>query len=249
MSVKKILLKDDAGRPLSSLTLPYRSGGTLTLPKELQVDAYEEGEIRFPKPNGEIRVVGDPPTLSLIGRWKGVRVFASTLPEEKANFAKWKLLSAVEEGQKALEILPKSPLEQPHQKPIPPAPQEEETHTPQEPITPQEDTELPPAPMQAEASFGEKAAPSSALSRAEALLQSGEAFDLFNDLMPGSRWAKIKEEEYEYLVGITGDTPPRVLYGIAGMLDYPPDEDRLWSFFPIDEEGEEGYYLTEAMVN
>lgn len=242
MTQRKILLKDDAGNPLSSLTIPFRAGGVLSLPMGMEVDAYEEQEILFPI-GRTIRLVSEPPTFSLIGKLNGKRVFATTLPEGKAAFAKWKLLCALEERQNSLEKVPTSPLEKEEKRSPFIEPQEQD----QAPIpcpTPEEQEDA--LPTQEGVEVPQEQTGNESLTRAEALLQSGEPFTLFAELMPGSRWAKIKEEEYEYLVGITGDTPPRVLYGIAGMLDYPPDEDRLWTFFPTGEDGEEGYYLTEA---
>lgn len=86
----------------------------------------------------------------------------------------------------------------------------------------------------------------SALERAEALIERGTSFTLFEQYMPGSRWAIVKEEA-EYLVGITTDEDgTHVLFGVPGARDYPPDEDRLWSFFPTGEDEEIGYFLTEA---
>ena len=239
MRLRKILLKDDTGKPLSSLTLPIRAGGTLSLPTGMEVDAYEEREILFPAETQMIRVTTEPTTLSLIGRLNGRRVFGTTLPEEKAAFAKWKLLCALQERQTPLEQVPKSPLPDIAEEA---APIQEERQAPLS-----ENEEQRKAPLsQEEAPDPQEQTPNERLARAEELLRNGEPFELFAELMPRSRWAKVKEEECEYLVGITEDDPPRVLYGIAGMLDYPPDEDRLWTFFPTSEDGEEGYYLTEG---
>jgi len=83
------------------------------------------------------------------------------------------------------------------------------------------------------------------IARANALLKEGKPFTLFQDLMPGSRWAMIEKEEFHYLIGVTEEERPRLLYGIPGTLSCPPDEGTLWTFFPTEEGGEQGYYLTE----
>ena len=86
------------------------------------------------------------------------------------------------------------------------------------------------------------------LEKARRLIEKGEPFPLFDELMPDSVWAKIEDEDCLFLIGIVKEEEgERVLYGIAGTRAYPPDEDRLWTFFPTENE-EEGYYLTEAEV-
>ena len=63
--------------------------------------------------------------------------------------------------------------------------------------------------------------------------------------MPDSRWATVKEDDVEFLVGIREDDgKSRVLYGILGAQGCPPDEGALWTYFPLDEET--GYFVTEA---
>lgn len=245
MSIRKILLKDDAGKPLSSLTLPFRAGELLSLPAGMAVDAYEEREILFPAEKQAIRLTSDPPTISLIGRLGKERVFGTTLPEEKATFVKWKLLCALQERQTTLGQVPKSPLTALEKEPAPLATEKEEP-APLLPSETADEQEAQPLATEGETPVTAQQMADERLAHAEKLLQNGEPFDLFTELMPNTRWAKIKEEEYEYLVGITEDAPPRVLYGIAGMLDYPPDADRVWTFFPTSENGEEGYYLTPA---
>ena len=95
----------------------------------------------------------------------------------------------------------------------------------------------------------EKEAATDPLARAKSRIAEGEPFDLFREVMPNAVWAKIEREECSFLVGILRDGEvERVLYGIAGRRAYPPDEDRLWSFFPTENE-EEGYYLTEGDFN
>ena len=95
----------------------------------------------------------------------------------------------------------------------------------------------------------EKEAATDPLARAKSRIAEGEPFDLFREVMPNAVWAKVQREECSFLVGIHRDGDvERVLYGIAGRRAYPPDEDRLWSFFPIEND-EEGYYLTEGDFN
>ena len=95
----------------------------------------------------------------------------------------------------------------------------------------------------------EKEAATDPLARAKSRIAEGEPFDLFREVMPNAVWAKVQREECSFLVGILRDGDrERVLYGVAGTRAYPPDEDRLWSFFPTENE-EEGYYLTEGDFN
>ena len=104
---------------------------------------------------------------------------------------------------------------------------------PQEPAR----AEAPPMPL--------PPTPESALARAERRIATGVPFPLFERLMPGSRWATVKEDDVEFLVGIREDGgKSRVLYGIPGAQGCPPDEGALWTYFPLDEET--GYFVTEA---
>ncbi len=87
--------------------------------------------------------------------------------------------------------------------------------------------------------------PESALARAERRIAAGTPFPLFSGLMPDSRWAVVKEDDAEFLVGIREENgKSRVLYGIPGTPGFPPDEGALWTYFPVDEDV--GYFVTEA---
>ena len=109
----------------------------------------------------------------------------------------------------------------------------ESAKKPQEPAR----EEAPPMPL--------PPTPESALARAERRIATGVPFPLFERLMPGSRWATVKEDDVEFLVGIREDDgKSRVLYGIPGAQGCPPDEGALWTYFPLDEET--GYFVTEA---
>ena len=84
------------------------------------------------------------------------------------------------------------------------------------------------------------------LTRAEGLLAQGTPFSLFEKLMPHSRWALVEEEGAAFLVGLEEENgKKRVMYGVPGVRDLPPDEEVPWAFFPTENE-ETGYFVTDA---
>lgn len=243
MSFRRILLKNASGIPAMSLTvsdlrpcidMPKGTTALLILTDEITAPT---DQTHIPFPAG-----GD---ISLLARKEGELLFGSTLPSEKASFAKWRLLSALEEWGKSPAKSPTESLEEKEELEI------------NDPIdldtTPkQEIAEEPTETVEEKASLEESVATESEAApnkteRAEALLQKGTPFTLFDSVMPGSRWAIIKEDAAEYLIGITAaEDGGRILLGIPGARDFPPDEGRLWSFFPTEESEEMGYFLTEA---
>lgn len=217
MTFRKLLFKTADGRPVASLTV---SGcpPIVTLPQNVKAEACLAGSLFFPT---ERRFPLDPgeKDFSILGAMAGEPVFATTLTGQDVALAKWRLLSAVQKKQ-----LPTQPLQEPLPEPDLP----KEVPEPEPPILP--------AAEQTE----------SVLSRAERRLEEGAPFPLFEKLMPGTRWAVVKEEEAEYLVGIREENgEKRVLYGIPGAQGCPPDEDKLWAFFPTENE-DLGYFITEA---
>lgn len=247
MPIRKILLKDGAGAPCGAVTVTFGERGCAVLPQGFRLLAAESAG-RFLSATGErLQLPHDASDLSLLGEYHGKSLFASTLSQEKATFARWRLMRSQEENSPL--ILPKSPLQeedcQVKESTLPAEEVPEESS--EENLLPKEDFDGNEEDLSEKFSLVEIAneLQESPLEKAERLLSTGEAFPLFEEMMPNSRWAKIKEEECEYLVGILEEEgASRVLYGIAGSRDYPPDEDRLWTFFPLDEE--DGYYLTEA---
>lgn len=247
MPIRKILLKTLSGVPVTSLTLRTGLRPSLTFPPAFLVEACECDGERLSLQE-KIPLPATLRDLSLLGKMDGVILFASTLPAEKAALARERLLLG---GQPKEENLPKSPLEIPlseEESPRESALAEKENAGPT--ITPFSDAEQSPSQ---DADEPQEEAPLCSNTRAERLvrilkkMENGEPFDLFRELMPTYRWAKIREEEGEYLLGVEEESdPPHVLFGVAGSRAYPPDEDRLWTFFPT--EGEEGYYLTEEEV-
>ena len=226
MRTRKILLKTQSGRPVCTLTI----GGEpslLTLPNGVTPLAVLTKTISF-LPQSPICLSNEAEEISVLAEKEGEILFATTLRNMAATEAKWRLFCAWEQR----ITPPTAPIKEddPTDEKAP-EPAEEDAQT----TTPFEVTEVLPAQTE------------TALSRAEKLLQSGTPFPLFEKLMPSSRWALIQEESAPYLVGIKEqDGIPHVLYGVPGARDYPPDEGTLWSFFPIGEDGETGYFLTEA---
>ena len=240
MSFRRILLKKASGAPVASLTIsslrprvtmPEGITAILTLTDKISTPT-DQSAIYFP-------AGGD---ISLLARKEGELLFGSTLPAEQAAYAKWRLLTALDERGKA-------PMEAPTESLGKSEMGEIVEPMPETAIEMQESIEEKPIESEAvtleESAAEESITTPSKLERAEALLSRGTPFTLFDSVMPGSRWATIKEDDAEYLIGIIGEGE-RILFGIPGAVDYPPDEGRLWSFFPTDESGEIGYYLTEA---
>ena len=237
MPFRRLLLKDAKGYPRAAITIDSRPP-RVVLPQGITALLCLTDEI-FTPPNGcSFRLPEEGLSFSILCRRDEEILFASDLPPREASIAKWRLLSEQEkqgtpreeasseddikqslgEGVVAEEVREGAPRE------IPIENEREET----EPV---EDTP----------------ADGATLTRAKALLESGTPFPLFEHLMPSSRWAVIREDDTEYLIGIRSDEEgARVLFGIPGRRDLPPDDDRLWTFFPTDENEEVGYYLAEG---
>ena len=220
-TIQKMLLKNDGGKVRAVMTFRLGEECPFRFPSGFRPIAVEtDGKITLCE-TGEL-----PPLpknishLSLLGESGEERLFASTLTGDAAAFAKWRL-TELSEREKA----PTSPLKD--------APTVATEIAATEQTDPEEEIAAPPATEN-----------ESPLDRARRLLKEGEPFSLFDSLIPQSRWAKIENEDCLCLVGIVTDgEKERVLYGVAGVLGFPPDEDRLWTYFPTSEE--EGFYLSE----
>ena len=229
-SIKKILLKDESGTARAAMTLRLGGKSTLAVPCGIRPIAYEaDGKVRVLE-SGEL-----PPLpaglseLSVLAERGGERLFATTRSGEDATLAKWRLNERIR-SEKASEKVPTSPLERAH------GAEQETDATEKEEIEDVTNEEKSVPPLSAESE--------NALTKAKRLLAENEPFELFNDLMPQSRWAKIETEECLCLIGIVTDgDEEHVLYGVAGTPGYPPDEDKLWTYFPTSDE--EGFYLSD----
>lgn len=230
IGIKKIILKDDGGNAQSVLTLRLGGEPTISLPTGVRPIALEtNGEIlpasegKLPPLPSEIR------ELSVLAENAEGRLFATTRKGEEGTLAKWSLIARTTIG-KPIAKVPATPLETP----TPEKTEKGATESGEDLAETQKPDEDAPSVKSEE----------DPIAKANRLIEEGEPFDLFRDLMPNSRWAKIENDECLCLVGIVrdGDTE-RVLYGVAGAPGYPPDEEKLWTYFPTSEE--EGYFLTE----
>ena len=227
---RKLILKNDRGEVR----------GVLTVLLGEAAEAFSESNFRPIALLAEeeiLPVTGEklPPlpsnlrSLSLLGKNGEETLFATTLTGEAASMAKWRLCKRNTETEQEGKV-PTSPLEaEPFREEVNPPLKESEERTGNGFVTPSEEQREDP----------------DALSKARALLKKGEPFPLFDELMPGARFAKIESEECLCLIGIVAEGgKERVLYGVAGTINCPPDEDRLWTYFPTNDE--EGFYLTEG---
>lgn len=241
MSFRRILLKNRSGVPVASVTLTDRRP-IVTLPDGITA-LLCLGEEIYPPIDGVISLpAGDKP-LSILAEKAGELLFGSTLNAQEAAFAKWRLLTALEE-KKSTPLAPTESLEKRETDEVVEQAEsaEDALQKGTEEILQTEQS----SPLEESETSDGSGVPSK-LERAEALLRKGTPFTLFDSVMPGSRWAIIKEDAAEYLIGITGEgEESRILFGVPGARDFPPDEDRLWSFFPSEESEEMGYFLTEA---
>ena len=253
MRIRKVLLKDRSGTPVSSLTLRFGNPGIVEFPNGFTPIARLKDRETIFAGERDFFLLSESEDFSVLGTLNGKRLFASTLTGEQAAFAKWRLEEAAS-AKNEEALLPKSPLE-------PFSPKRDQAKEIEEESSPSSEESSEPfqeenapvlsssqtgnAPFTDEAPASPEEEKAQKLARALVQLEKGEHFSLFEETMPSSRWAKIKEEEGEYLIGVIEEEEgTRVLCGVAGVRDCPPDEDRLWTFFPVD--GEEGYYLTEA---
>ncbi len=242
MPFRRILLKNRSGVPVASVTLTDRRP-IVTLPEGIAALLILSDEITLPASESTFaHPVGNKP-FSLLARKDGELLFGSTLPEEAAAFAKWRLLTALEE-KKRTPLAPTESLEKRETDEV--AEQAESAEDALRKSTEEILQSEQSSPLEESETSDGSGVPSK-LERAEALLRKGTPFTLFDSVMPGSRWAIIKEDAAEYLIGITGEgEESRILFGVPGARDFPPDEGRLWSFFPSEESEEIGYFLTEA---
>ena len=236
MTLKRILLKNQAGEPIASA----RIGGNppcVDLPEGVTPLLFMTEDSVLTAESGVY--LGESEEISILLRGDDGLLFASTLSGSRATYAKWRLLEAMKERESALSASPlEAPTESLEEASVDaaaparqPAPQE---------ASPPAEEELPSVPEE------EEIMPVSEPERWEALLEKGEPFHLFDSVMPGSRWSIIKEDAAEYLVGVTEDERGKhLLFGVPGARDFPPDEDRLWSFFPTEENEEIGWFLSE----
>ena len=245
MILKKLLLKNQKGTPVASLTVRTGANASVTFPDKFTPIAALADDTLLPVPAQNILPLPPQTTaFSLLGNLDGERVFCTTLTGEQAAFARWRLLSLAEqEEQEALPL--ESPLEKgsEHNKKEGDFEQKNSAQAPTqgEPLVPRvelsERFDLTPA---------EAEQPLDKIARAKKMMEQGEPFSLFDKWMPDARWALIQNEECPFLVGIVKEgEDEKILYGVQGSRDYPPDDGTLWSFFPTSEDGEEGYYLTE----
>jgi len=250
-SIKKMILKDERGTARAVLTMRLGENNAISFPSGICPIALEiGGKMLFCKEGALPPLPQNLPDLSVLAEKEGERLFATTRIGEAATLAKWRLL----EGAK----VPKSPLanqgfgmrDSELRSPLC-----NEEPSAREPLSFDENAlgqgkesspadEKGPIPVDPSEKQKSEVNAKDPLARARRLIEEGEPFDLFCELMPQSRWAKIENEECLCLIGIVKDGDrERVLYGVAGTPGYPPDEDKLWTYFPTSEE--EGYYLTE----
>ena len=229
---RKLLLKDEYGVARAVLTVTFGEHPALRLPDGVKVVAALTNEKILLCPSGEAPALQKGTTdLSLVAEYAKTTLFATTLTGEAARLAKWRLTERARESTN-MQKVPTTPLtEVLSEERIESETSEDETA--EDPGTRE--------PVDALFPEAEKQDP---VAKARRLIEEGEPFSLFENLMPNSKWAKIQNEECLCLVGIVKeDDRERVLYGIAGTPGFPPDEDKLWTYFPTGDE--EGYYLTE----
>ena len=223
MPIRKILLKTLSGTPVAAVTIRPGFHPSILFPSSFLPTACEYDGRDLPL-SENLSLPAESRDFSLLGLMGDEILFATTLPAAEAILARERLFLR-SKAQKYPEMHTEEARE------IPTSPEEL-------------DEERESAPK--ESAITSADAQENRLKRAIEKIEKGEPFGLFRETMPTFRWAKIKEEEGEYLLGIDVDAePPHLLFGIEGSQDYPPDEDRLWTFFPT--EGELGYYLTEEV--
>ena len=235
MSFRRMILKDIAGNARAVATLGTKPT-KLTLPQNVTVLACLTDRVFFPPKADSVPLDEGTASLSVLCRAGEDLLFGSTLPPKDAAFAKWRLRTALEQGTPR-EVSPKSE---------PPAPPliEEEAEAANAPLDTSPNEKEQNVALEGEPPISE-APEMGKRQRAEALMKRGTPFPLFEKMMPNSRWAIIRDDSAEYLVGIKDEEDgEHILFGIAGTRSLPPDEGRLWTFFPTEDE-EIGYYLTE----
>lgn len=228
IGIKKIILKDDGGNARAVLTL--RPGVAPSFPTGVRPIALEaSGEILLAKEGHLPPLPSVISEISVLAECAEGRLFATTRAGDEGTLARWRLTERSKKEETPTKV-PTAPL-----KTSPPKEAETSIAEGSEVLTEKSEPEEPTA-------FAAKRE-EDRIAKARHLIEEGEPFDLFRDLMPNSRWAKIENEECLCLVGIVKDgETEHVLYGVAGTPGYPPDEDKLWTYFPTSEE--EGYYLS-----
>lgn len=246
MTMKKILLKNQKGTPVASLTLRLGANASVIYPSGFTPVAALSDEKLIPLSTQSDLVLPPQTTaFSLLGKLGSELAFATTLTGEQAAFARWRLLPLVKQEGKGTFPL-ESPLEQEER-----GNEKKELGEGGSPSNGQEETKVSPTAHpdlseRFELTPPEETVPLDRFARAEKMIEQGEPFSLFEEWMPNARWAMIQNEECPFLVGIVkDDAGKKVLYGVQGSRDFPPDDGTLWSFFPTSEDGNEGYYLTE----
>ncbi|HCJ01305.1 MAG TPA: hypothetical protein DHV31_00270 [Clostridiales bacterium] len=249
MPIKKILIKNDAGCTIATLTLQTEKANGLRFPPDFLPKRYVKGGMVYPYLAESFPAFSNGEPLSVIGKYAGETAFATTLGGEQAAFTKWKLLQE-EKRAPASDLTPLSP-------PTPPLREEQTPKEGGEPqslptplleqaqiTSPQEGTtafeQTPDLPAEEAPTVSEDL-----LTRAGRLIDAAPPFSLFEEMMPGSKWGITGEEGN--LLGIVEEDPPRVLVGIPGTRDCPPATERPTSFFPTDDTGETGYFLSELI--
>ena len=215
MSVKRILLKNSAGTPVACATIHREKSTTrISLPDEMTLLALSVGgRVLDVQDDLSLLPEGALPLSLLVKRGEDT-LFASE--SRDVLLEKWRLVTAVEEREKAKSVA-------------------RENDTGSSDIS--EETEFLPTadPLPDEASTEDfpptlEEPPENAL---ETLMQKGEPFPLFEEMIEGSRWVKLPEN-----AALLGHLPADdvLLYGIPGKLgDAPNDEE--WTFLPTSPSG------------
>ncbi len=257
MTVKKLLWKNQNGAPVASLTLQREGRKTfLALPREASFLAATAAgrSVEATEDNGRLSFSSGDAPLSLLIKRGNETLFATE--EKDAAYAKWTILSLQEKtrrDERKSELAPPTSEEE-----MPPVFQKEAAFTENaEAETPAAETEDESAISSEVSDIPEKKTISEeALSEDEieaqrsdeiepdglsALFEKGEPFPLFEEMIKGSRWVRLSEEE---LLGrITIDGEEKLLCGAAGRRGDAPDETHDWTFLPSEEDEEEGYYI------
>lgn len=260
MQIKKILLKDRHGRAQSAATLTRDRETILTLPTGYRLVAVTANgrPVSFDE-RGALTLSSQEEITFLAEKIGGEIFTGSTLPPKEATFRTGLLLAERERAIKGKKSLA-SPLREPSpaEKAEKDAPtddaraQEEESLTARFGITAVEGgaaTEAGENGIKENEDNNERAekrerSEEERLLAAEALLDAGTPFTLFEELIEGSRWARIEQGGEDRLIGILEDGDTRqILYGRRGNRSDPPKETEC-AFFPTDDEGDEGWYVT-----
>ena len=216
MIYRKLLLKNDLGAPLASLTVRFDEGRA-ALPRGLSVTRWRAGEQTREGPaEHTLLLPSGTEDLTLVGVYRGESVFATSRPDGDELYLKWLLSRPAETAREE----------------APPV-REERADLAERCDLVVEEAENPPAetPYERVKRLVEEGDP---FDRFTALMPAARWAIYRGEECPCL--VGLREEE-----GVA-----RVLYGVAGSRAYPPDEMTLWTFYPTSEDGEEGYFLTEG---